>query len=116
MEKKLKAERAELWAKALELNDGKEARDNFRKGKRRCCLCVAADVAAEQNKDTTYKQGRDKMPKEKVSKWFGWETVNPYLRGCTSVLRNDKQGLSHKEIAALVRKEFCTPPKGKKSV
>ena len=116
MTEQLKAERAELWAKALDLNNGKESRGKFRNGKLRCCLCVAADVAAEQNKDTTYKRGCNKMPKEKVREWFGWDSVNPCLRDWTSTSRNDIEKLPHKEIAALVRKEFCTPPKGKKSV
>ena len=106
MTKQLIAERAELWAKALELNNGKEARGDFRAGKFRCCLCVAAEVAAEQTGHVEWRRNVGGLPSNEVAHWFGWDETNPKLVGTNSTALNDKSQLSHKEIAALVREQF----------
>ena len=108
MTKKLIAKRARLWAKALEENSGSEARNFFRKGSRRCCLCVAADVAAEETKDKSYKVADESnMPLGKVGEWFGWGSNDPKLGYYFASGFNDWIQLDHKDIAKLVRKEFC---------
>jgi len=106
MTKQLKAERAELWAKALEFNNGKESRRKFRNGDLRCCLCVAADVAAEQTGHLEWRKVAGGLASYEVADWFGWDHINPILAGNPATALNDVDKLSHKEIAALVREQF----------
>ena len=103
MTEELKSSRAELWAKALEENDGKEARGQFQKGSLRCCLRVAADVAIEE----LGVKSKDGIASQFVADFYGWESCNPLLGSVPATYHNDDEKAPHKDIAKLVRKEFC---------
>ncbi len=113
-----------LWAKALEANKRK-ARESMRDGHGgRCCLQVAEDVAIECGLDIKRSDYSAEYPSHEVGLFFGWyntkgyTTNNPRLSyeedSISASELNDNEyhngkskGLPHKEIAKIVRKNFC---------
>ena len=106
-------ERAELWAKALEANDGKECRDALRDSSGgRCCLQVAADVFCEATgtKSEEAVDMEQERPTKVVVSWFGWPistySKDPLIGNMTAIQLNDAFELRHKDIARRVREAF----------
>lgn len=112
-----------LWAKALEANKRK-ARRSMRDGHGgRCCLQVAEDVAIECGLTIERSMSSDFEPPEQVAKFFGWDDTDPTLSHTDEYggdyetdasqlndcfyFSNKSLGMPHKEIAKIVRENFC---------
>jgi hypothetical protein len=131
--------RNRLWADAL-LQNKRKARGLMYNDGGRCCLAVAQDVAVSCGVNLD-KKSDDSFPHFHVQKFFGWASVNPFLKVVMNgkdkvmaastlndglldetdkdvVVRNDKlnaKGLSHKQIAECVLNTFVHPSKAKQS-
>lgn len=113
----------ELACQDLEANEHK-ARFEMRCGQGRCCLAVMADTACKIKGLPIGSMDEDQIhPKNELSEIFGLENAitndqligfNFKLQGSFASIHNDsneKIGITektHKEIAALIRKEYLS--------
>lgn len=97
------------WADALENNKRKATGQMRARNGARCCLCVAEDLAGHRAQVE-----EDKFPLPKTSEYYGWlwkgapdNNPNMGAEGATCSELNDGDNLTHKQIAAIVRKEYA---------
>ena len=99
-----KQEKHEIWAVALDLNNGKEGRGQMRINDLRCCLAVAEDVWRDATGSKA--EGGSCNPCNECLDWFGWKFNNPRIGERTFEKMNDQEELSHSEIAKIVRNNW----------